>query len=458
MSNSDKHIKKVIKDSFDKEQRKAPEGLWTNISQASNLTDDEYKIRESFNNNEKSAPSKTWSNVKRQLIIDEVWDNIVIYQDRRKRRFIWWFVGSASIMILILSLSVINLENNNKGSKIAEIKKDTITQENSTLSNNIDTKNSETTVSNEAKSKTNQSEITSNSSKIGTDNISSFPKSIEGKKTNSNHNNLLDTKEPPLNVVDKSTANEPINLIMNFDSSSATRIFLDRVPSKGIQSIEVSFLQPKLIANFDTVQKETFNRFEVGLIASLGNSWIFNNDVKNGMNRNSLINNNLSSGYSVGALLEYHINKRSGIELEYDFYSVYNQGYDFYNEGRLIHKDIRLKQQKVSLDYKFRFLNNPYNKRTLLIKSGIFFSHSIKEQTSINWVENAANSSFATFDYGLNLGVGFEQSISKFKVEYGIKTDVGLHNITANSINFPKKFNYTNTCILSGYMSFKYSF
>ncbi len=454
MSNSDKHIKKIIKDSFDEEQRKAPEGLWVNIFQASNLTDDEYKIRESFNHKEKSAPSKTWLNVKKQLIIDEVWDNIVFYEDRRKRRFFWWFVGSASIVTLLFSLSVFNLQDN----KIVEIKKDIKTQENSTFNDNTNSKNSETSESSETKSTTNQPEIISNSSENRIENNSSISEDVQDKTIDPNYNSSIIIKEPSLKVKETSIVNEAIVSTVNVDSNGRTRIFLDRVPSKEIQPIVVSFLQPTLIANFDTIQKQKFKRYEVGLIANLGNSWIFNNDVKNGVNRNSLINNNLSSGYSVGALLEYHINKRAGIELEYDLYSVYNQGYDFYNEGRLIHKNIRLKQQKVSLDYKFRFVNNPYRKRILLIKTGIFFSHSIKEQTSINWIENTANSSFTTFDYGLNLGVGLEQNISKFKVEYGVKTDVGLHNITANSINFPKKFNYTNTCVLSGYISFKYSF
>ena len=88
MSNSDKHIEKAIKDSFDREQKRAPKGLWASIDQAANLSTDEYKIRESFDNQIKSAPSKTWNNLKRQLIIDDVWDNIVVHEDRRKRKFI----------------------------------------------------------------------------------------------------------------------------------------------------------------------------------------------------------------------------------------------------------------------------------------------------------------------------------------------------------------------------------
>ena len=166
--------------------------------------------------------------------------------------------------------------------------------------------------------------------------------------------------------------------------------------------------------------------------------------------------NKLSLGYNIGTQLVFNLNNQSGFELQYDFISVYNQGYDYYSEGRLYHKDIKLSTHKMTLDYRLKFSKNPVKKSLMIFKSGLFFMHSIKEQTSINWVENNLNSAFSTFNYGVNLGVGREHQIDHFKIEYGLKSDIGIHNITVNQISFPKKFDYATTYYLGGYIALRY--
>jgi len=457
MTDSDKHIKKSIKESFDGLERKAPEGLWTNVSQASSLSEDEFIIRESFNNQAKSAPSKTWKNVKKQLIIDEVWDEIVAYEDRRKRKFIWWYIGSASILLFILSLSILTI---NSGNEVAKLKaeKSSAKQSNQAYQESV--------IKNE----------NSEFSQIDTESLNHFTNDVinessEEKRKLSNAggstiiNNSNNGTNTEYNLIETRLHSNKIDAYehkndsgISIDPFDIVGLIVRRIPPKEIQLIEVEPIYPMLSTTIDSIIAPQKKRFEIGLVACYGNSWLFNNDVKNGLNRNSLINDNLSTGYSLGSVIGYNFSKKSGLELGYDFYSVHNQGYDFYNEGRLFHKEIRLKQQKVSLAYKLRFNENAYKKRNLLFKTGLFFSHSIKEQTTINWVENTANSSFSAFDYGLNLGAGIEYDFSKFKVEYGVKTDIGLHNLTANSIKFPKKFDYATTYILGGYISIRYLF
>jgi hypothetical protein len=431
MSESDKHIKKSIKESFDRAQRKAPAGLWSNISHATNLTKDEFNIHESFNNQTKTAPFETWSNVKKQLIIDEVWDKIVAYEDHRKRKIIGWYIGSISTLLLF-TLSLLNINSNKNTS---ELRKNQNSIDYSKTSSNLN------------QDKTNISELNLNELLKNSDTnlISSIV-----EKTKNNYSQAND------DVI--SSENHIINSNVIMDSSNIEPVSIDRIPLKEIHLFEFKRSYDLVNSTFDTVYNPQIKRFEVGLIASFGNSWLFNNDVKNGLNSKSLINNNLSTGYSLGSLIGYNFSEKSGLELGYDFNSVHQQGYDFYYEGRLVNKNIRLKQQKISLAYKFRLNDNTYTKRNFLIKTGFFFSHSIKEQSIIDGVENTSNSSFDTFNYGLNLGLGIEHNLSKFKVEYGVKTDVGLHNITANTLSFPKKFDYATTYILGGYISIRYLF
>lgn len=435
MSDSDKHIKKSIKDSFHSVQRKAPVDLWANISKVSNLTEDEFNIHNSFNNQTKTAPLETWGNVKRQLIIDEVWDRIVAYEDRRKRKIIWWYIGSISILLLF-PLSMLNI-NSNKN--ISEFRKNKNSIDNSKTIDSLNQKN------------INISKVDRNDLKLKSNDTNLI--SLGKEKAKSYNNNNSQTVDDVI-----SSKNHIIQSNTNLDSSNIERISIEIIPLRKIHLFEFKRSYDILNSTFDTIYSPKNKRFEVGLTACFGNSWLFNNDVKNGLNSKSLINNNLSTGYSLGSIVVYNFNEKSGLELGYDFYSVHKQGYDFYNEGRLVHKDIHLKQQKVSLSYKIRLNDNAYSKRNFVIKTGLFFSHSIKEQASIDGVKNVINSSFDTFDYGLKVGAGIEYNLSKFKVEYGVKTNIGFHNMTTNTINSPKKFDYATTYILSGYVSFRYLF
>lgn len=447
MSDSDKHIKKIIKESFDGVQRKAPTDLWANISQVTNLTEDEFSIHNSFNNQTKTAPSETWSRVKKQLIIDEVWDRIVAYEDRRKRKIIWWYIGSFSILLLF-SLLMLNINSNKKISEFRKNKNsvenskiiDPLNQENNTISrqgNNTISKQGNNTIS-----KIDRNGLFLKNS--GTNLISS-----KIVKTNNNYSQAVNS------VI--SSENQMIHSNTNNDSSNIEYFSIDRIPLKKIQLLEFKRFLDISTLTFDSVHNPKIKRFEVGLIASFGNSWLFNNDVKEGLKRKSLISNNLSTGYSIGGVIVYNFSKKSGLELGYDFYSVHKQAYDFYDEGHLFHKNINLTQQKVYLSYKFRF-NAITVKRNFVFKTGFFYSHSIKEQATIDGVKNEVISSFEAFDYGLNIGAGIEHNLSKFKVEYGVKTNIGLHNLTANTTNFPKKFDYATTYILGGYVSIRYLF
>lgn len=445
MSNSNKHSENKIKESFNDVKRKAPEGVWSSISKVTELSDNEFAIRESFRNQEKTAPSKSWDNVKKQIIIDDVWDNIVVLEDKRKKRFFWWF-SSASVFLILVSVSLFNYSDKNEKFITNKIKenKELINEDQNSVESEIDNinpvSNNRTITTNAGQNKDRNFEV-KNIQNLGVNNLDIKYRNAREKS------------------VDNSTTDNTIlaqyNLVEN--DSLDDLVLIQKIPIKEIQMI--SFPLPELeLIPIKTQECEKYQKFEIGFQASIGNSWIFNNEVKNGFNKESLVNNKLSLGYSFGTTFNYNFNNQSGLEFDYDFYSITNQEYDKYSEGRYNNNNIKFSQQKITLSYKHRYTTSLQQKKVLVFKSGLYYSHSIKEETSVNWVENTANSAYTTFDYGLNLALGIEHKMKHFKFEYGIKTDVGLYNITANSLNLPKKFNYTTTYILGGYMSFRYLF
>ncbi len=447
MSNLNKHSKNQIKESFNNIKRKAPEGLWSSISNVTDLNDSEFAIRESFKNQEKTAPLKSWDNVKKQIIIDDVWDNIVLQEDKRKKRFFWWF-SSASILLILISVSLFNSWNKDEQSIANRIEgnKELINDNQNSIESEIQDINSESKNIINTENENIDQTIDGNS-------VNEYTQNSEANSPNLKNGNIQD-KLDNLTTPNNNTLSQPS--LIERESMSAF-VLIQKIPIKEIQMIPFHMPELELIS-IDTQTLEKHQKYEIGIQASIGNSWVFNNEVKKGFNRQSLINNQLSLGYSVGTIFNYNFNNRSGLEIGYDFYSITNQGYNIYSEGRYDHRHIKFSQQKITLSYKHRFIPNPLQGKVFVFKSGLYYSHSIKEETSVNWVENTANSAYTTFDYGLNVALGIEHKMKHFKFEYGVKTDVGLYNITANSLNLPKKFNYTTTYILGGYVSFRYLF
>jgi hypothetical protein len=449
------HIDNKIASAFNSQERKAPTGLWSSISASVELSADETAIKQSFQNVQtKEAPKKGWTNVKKQLIIDDVWNNILAFQERRRRRaIIWWWSGSLGFLLLLFGLT-----RNYLGDQESHLKEDKI---------NVVASSSDESESNSDDNSESSIQTDSKRSNIGDESFGSEPNNSVITASESEVNNL--------NPGNFDTNGESIDSEISAESTSVGDSRPDNsdrtLPSRDLlasfESVDQLAVLPahyvetnanRELAELTVLDLTPFKRFEIGLNLSGGNTWLFNNDVKSGFNSNSLIHNKLSTGYSFGVEGFYNFNSRHSVFAGYDVYSVHQQNYSYYQSGRLIDKNITLKQQKAILGYKFSFMDRAYNKRNFVIRAGGFFAHSIEEQTEVNYVNNTPNSSFETIDYGLNIGGGIEHKFNRFKLEYGVRSDIGVNNMTASSVNLPKKFDYATSFMIGGYVSIRYKF
>lgn len=447
------HNDNKIASSFSSHERKAPAGLWPSISASEELSTDETAIKESFQNIQtKEAPKKGWTNIKKQLIIDDVWNNILAFQERRRRRvIIWWWSGSLGFLLLLFGLTWNYLGD--QGTRLKEDKIEVVASSTDESVSNSDD-NSESSIQMDSK----RSNIGDES--FGFEPYNSVITVSESEVNNLNPGNFeangesIDSEMPAesTSISDSRTDNSDRTLPTRDLHASFESV--DQLEVLPAQYVETN--ANRELAELRVLDLTPFKRFEIGLNLSGGNTWLFNNDVKNGFNSNSLIQNKLSTGYSFGLEGFYNFNSRHSVFTGYDVYSVHQQNYSYYQSGRLIDKNITLKQQKVILGYKFSFMDRAYNKRNFVIRTGGFFAHSIEEQTEVNYVNNTPNSSFETIDYGVNLGGGIEHKFNRFKLEYGVRSDIGVNNITASSVNLPKKFDYATSFMLGGYVSLRY--
>jgi hypothetical protein len=438
MDNHQDHIEQRIKASFESQEKKAPKGLWSDIATNVDLTDDEAAIKNSFANaSVVKAPKNSWGNVKQQLIIDEVWSNILAFQERRRRRaIIWWWSGSFGVIALLFGLtwnyfSMDDIQNRNS-STLADVEPIEYKSEKTKSVNARSDADVNTSVSNENIESDRQANILVSTTDNISDNAFEAPPSLLSRDVTIN------------SVVIQSKENEI--LVSKIDQ-------LEPLP---LSSLE--FQHELHLAETKIIDLTPFRRFEVGITASGGNSWLFNNDVRNGFNENSLIQNKLSTGYGLGIEAIVNFNYRNSIYFGYDAISVNHQNYSFYESGRLIDKRITLSQQKALIGYKFSSSDRKDNRKNYVIRTGLFYSHSISSETSLGSESKSVSSNYESFDYGLNLGGGIEHKFNRLKLEYGLKSDIGINNLTQSTVKVPKKFDYANSLFLGAYISLRYQF
>jgi|GEM_PF-2791812 len=461
-SNGKEHIENSIKNSFDNNQRKAPEGIWSSISKSINLTDDEFSIKESFNDISKPAPTESWKNIKKQLIIDEVWEGIQHY-NKRKRKFVW--IWSFTGLILLLGIGVATYIINSEGSgNVISHNQNSIPLHfedeyvNSEFTENYSNSNQQNIITN------NEEEIFNNKGFI-------FDSSIINKITKSNgglaDENINDRIET--NYLDSYSKNQATSSFNNLISKSVVSIdTFNQLPSEDykIQKLNIptyllneQLLEPSV--SFLTIEKTKdtkIKRFEFGFIGGVNSTWIFNSDVREGLNKHSLVRNELSFGSNIGVVANYNFNYRSSISLNYDFSVSVNQNYSYFNHGGLHYREIQIKYQKMGFSYKLNLTKSACQSRYFTLKAGAYFTSAQQTITNGDLSTNDFKHKYNGNDVGVKLAFGYEHQFNRIKLSYGLQSETGGLNISEDLIVIPKKFKYASTHYMGVYVSIRYLF
>ena len=462
MSNSDEHIVKSMTESFGQIKRSAPPSSWDEISSGIALTESELSVKNSFTNVAKLAPLHSWDKIKRGVIIDEVWEGIALNNRKRKRGLFWW--SAAGILVLLVGIaSIINdqfepfqsIQTNDVENSIAKQGNDKVIdkqfkkqqfQHNTTPGIN-DNKLSNPIIS------TNKNEDASTAISIPEVEKDYINDSNEFSETTTEDGapHQLDLDKEVFTKDEESERGSELRL-----SPLNERELMNLISATPIENVphQADFHHPDF--EIEKKQEQKFRRFELGVISGLNNTWMLNNEVKSGFKTESLVNNQFSFGYNLGTEFYIGLNVRNAVILNYDILSVMNQNYTVFSNGRLEEVKIKLKQQKIGLLYKHNFIKNPAQKNYFVMKSGIFFSHSIETEAYSD--QNLGVSAFEKVDFGLKFAAGYEHDLGRIKFEYGLQTDAGILNISRDNEYLPKKFNHSNSYMIGVYASLRYIF
>lgn len=423
-----------VKNGFSLVRKKAPESIWLGLEGNLSLDNAENAVAHAFNQINKKAPEATWKKVKVQLIIDQVWLNIDAELSKKRRRIFWFYFSGLGFVLIGFLIAFMNSENTgqikseNSNELISGTELSAGSNENVVMESSGDTSSlpTLTATNSDLKSETTQSEFKELESDISKINEGS-PETV-----------LLRPKE-----------NE------REENSDSLTIY---------ENLELPAICPQQTTSFsnrsiDPLEKHepSYKKYELGVVSGIDNTWIFNNDVRSGMNKYSLVDNKFSLGYHLGLNFYFNLNEQSALGFQTDFISKMNQHYDYFEHGNIYTNNLSMTQQKFGLEYRYTTDRVLSNSQAFVFKGGTYFSRTSKSEFFAN-EQTSTDFTFTKYDFGLRAGVGSQYYWKNFIFEIGMQSDIGLLNI-ADSPNYStKKFNYTTTYLTGFYFSLRYSF
>jgi len=204
------------------------------------------------------------------------------------------------------------------------------------------------------------------------------------------------------------------------------------------------------------VENEKNEKFEIGITYSLHNTWLLNNETRQGFDNTSLINTSASYTNNYGLLFSYLINDKNSIVTEFFLHGLIKQHYETYKEGIYYNEDIEMNYSQIVLMYQYNINIFKRIPSAYAFKTGIYLSNFNKKQSSLENDVVDELSDFTKFDYGLKLAAGYKNNFNKITFEYGLNSEYGLKNIFKGNEQIPSNFNVTHPFHVGAYINLIY--
>ncbi|MBL4862818.1 MAG: hypothetical protein JKY09_07375 [Crocinitomicaceae bacterium] len=426
---SDK-LDNIINSSFSNERSEsAPDFVWGGIKdELANSSEVDAKVKNSFESGMEQVPEMVWEKVQDQLDVDRVWLNIVKRIALPRNRSILRYACSVLILLLPFALDYYSVENNglNLTSEKYIIHSEFLSQQNSF--NNED------------------------------DNL--LTSSINDDKSKSSIKDLNITKSGQSNQVVK-TDDHRINQdgITTFASVITEELFegLEVLPLKLLLLTRNNF-DPELAIPYRPILKRKIG-ITIGSVASLDDTWIIDNDTRNGFDSESIVENKISLASSYGAFVDTKLGRRYSIQGEYLFQSKTRQLTQLYINGEysLKEREINTYKALIMLSRNFEPRFNGVTHSTS-IRFGGYVSGVKSDYTRYNHVLLEFNSIYKRNDIGLRFEIGEKVHLRSVSIEGGIKGEYGLLNLASYKGKIPPHLNFTRVASVGAYIKLGYSF
>lgn len=467
---NNQHIEKKIKDSFEQIKSAAPKDLWGGISDQFKTPDPDSnldkRVKESFEIVDAKAPGHVWNNVSRQLNIDLVWKRTKRVLDIRTKVRKWSRAAALLLLLLLPGLVgyyyFVRPDTSHSGSYAEGTQPESV----ETAEKKLNGSNNHDFSVDDLQKSTEKEGYFENS--ILKDSVETAVLSPVSEATIANH--IHKGSKDVTYSKRRESRNKKTSLasIMDFIRANDDSVF--------IQKGSISKITPKTIALIlytnDNIRElallpvdntdsdtgtTTIYRTDIGLIGVLNNTWLINNETKNGLRSESLVKTHPTFASSYGLIFNFKLDSRNVIATEMFIHSAIHQHYNLYQEGKYLSKDIDLEFYKFGLLYQRNVLQHgrliPSN---YTMKIGGYLAYLKEKSKIIDGRIVSVSDDYDDFDYGFKIAAGQEKTFNRIILGYGIVSEIGVHNIFSGNEKTPSDFDLTRNRSIGAYLSLRY--
>lgn len=426
----------------------APAQLWENIlgemdaPTADDLLDD--KVRQAYQVGTK-APEQIWYQIDHKLSIDQIWRDMTPQLNQLRKKYIWRKrfrqLSVAAVFLLLLHTCIFQIPEPAPRQLARESTRAPITMPKNTLGpvtlfplqqilfSLKQDKEISTTKDQNQLPLTTTNNTTAEGQPMADANTSMTTSLSDEEKVSTNAGRLAVILP---DLIAQNTVSS------NHSNNSTIRQLTNRPPihlsAITAQAVTVQEVFPFLPTTANKKRSPFRSSTQVGIIASVQQSQITNDGNYKTIQRiTSEVEIKAPQAFSYGLNIEHVFAPKQGVSAELWLNAQHRQRYNFDYRGKPIYKDLTLNYSKLALAYRLNFLSyGLFQQHKLLIKPGAYLSHlnSKQEEYSSGGIK-ITSPAFNTWNAGIKFSLAQQHAFrSKVVLEYGLRSEVGIRNLT----------------------------
>lgn len=434
---------KGVKSSFEAEGMKAPD-IWADLSKEIGQQNKmDAHIKRSFGSISNLAPERNWDHIQNQLDIDKVWKRISAQLDRKPILIAWWKIAAAAaILVGLIGAGIYTTSRQDATNSFEEpIAKNEIHSELIAGFGQFKKINDQETVANYSLTNKELESLQNNNSFYLDQGISESITDVtngNNVKENSNHSFTTTASENPSQ--EEKVEEQKIDLIADTD--------LLTIP---IELGEISM--PKIEIQ---QRKDEFSpTFTLGAFGGYSNTWIMDDQSKEGMHAESLTDTKISFGERFGIAGRYQFAPQFSLKSRLILRSRNNQMTSGYEQGRYTEYETEIVSTQLSTSLHYDWAIS--NRHQFSVGVGGFAGLMRYTTTQAGEYITSINSKYKNIDAGIYVEIGSSFKLNNLlSIEYGVNSNLGLNDIWNGQYEGSNLVNPTNTYDIGLFLGLNY--
>ena len=203
--------------------------------------------------------------------------------------------------------------------------------------------------------------------------------------------------------------------------------------------------------------RKAFSKFYFGTRGQLANTWLVNQKTISGFKSSSLVKTNATFGSNFGFFAGTNLFNRLDLQMDFNILAQNNQDYNEYLNGHYVTNKLKLDYSQLALSFRYYLISNKFMEGEHGINFGGYLAYLHNAYQKIDGETLYLSDNYNSMDYGLLLGYEYIFPIyGKLGLGTGFRAYYGLNNIYAGDENIPYYLNITNNASVNITLSIKY--